>query len=41
MKMCVPHLMPKISYEITKGTAVCTLLIVAPCLLLAIGNDFI
>lgn len=36
MKLFVPHLMPKSSFEVTKATAGFTLLIIVPCAMLAL-----
>ncbi len=37
MKLCVPHLLPANPLEITKATAITTLLILIPSIILAMG----
>ena len=40
MKLCVPHLLPKDPLSITPATGIATLLILAPCITLAMRNYF-
>jgi hypothetical protein len=38
MKLCVPHLLPKSSFEVTKATFWYTLLVILPCMGIALGR---
>jgi hypothetical protein len=40
MKLVVPHLVPKVSYQITKASTIATFFIVLPAVALAMGIDY-